>query len=141
MRRVKRSASAKAGRGKKKVITAKQKSARRKNIAVARSKKKSATKKFKMVRGSRTAESTATITPAKLKGREGHLRSILKRGGHHSSVATALEQGFRSGKIKRARVGDYGKLVVQTYGKGGGAYHFKGQGQQRGVAKRIRNLA
>lgn len=36
----KQSASARAGRGKKKAITAKQKSARRKNIAVARSKKK-----------------------------------------------------------------------------------------------------
>jgi hypothetical protein len=127
--------------GKKKVITAKQKSARRKNIAVARGKKKkSSGKKFKMVRGARTAESTATITPAKMKGREGHLKSILKSGGHHASVAGALQKGFASGRIKRARVGNYGKLVVQTTGKGGGAYHFKGQGQQRGVAKAISNL-
>jgi len=46
MRRVKRSASAKAGRSKKKVITAKQKSARRKNIAVARKSKKKGVKKL-----------------------------------------------------------------------------------------------
>jgi hypothetical protein len=45
-----RSASAKAGRGKKKAITVRQKSARRKNIAVARAAKPKAKKK-KVLRG------------------------------------------------------------------------------------------
>lgn len=142
MARKRRSSSAAAGRGKKKPITVRQKSARRKNIAVARAAKKKSPKQFKMVRGSHTAERMATVTAAKLKGREGHLKAILKEGGHHASVAGAITGGLRSGRISKVRVGDMGRIVVQGFAKKGsrGALHFRGQGQERGVAKAIRNI-
>jgi hypothetical protein len=121
----------------KKAITARQKSARRKNIAVARAARKKG-KRFKMSVDRYTGERSASVTKGKLKGREGHMKKILKESGFHSSVGKAIQRGITKGTIRKARITTRGRVIIQGFAKKGqrGASHYR-QGS-KGIATDIR---
>jgi hypothetical protein len=123
-------------------ITGKQRAARVRNIKVARAAKKKGggkwDSKFKMKRASRwSGEAVAVATPAKIKGREGHFKKVLKSAGYHHSVGKSVLKGFKKGIIKRVKFGTHGTLAVSAFKSGGSIRRGPSSPSLKGVTKEI----
>lgn len=102
-----KSASAKAGRGKKKPITVRQKSARRKNIAVARAAKKKSPKKKKVLRGKKRKSGMSARMEHELHRfttmTDKQLTTRLKKITKPKKLAAFVEMAKWTGKRKLGR--------------------------------------
>ena len=102
----------------RKMITAKQKSARRKNIAVARAAKKRGAKKAGSTLGY-SSKGEVKLTAKNIKGQEARAKKLIGRGHGTRGAAGLLIKGMQSGVIKSVSVSHRGKYFYFKTKKGG----------------------